>query len=198
MLLLQADCDTRKCCWVGDDVNMGSCYHRLPSPYSLSLTSASQVGFNLQTSVPDPDPNPDQHFFWASRIRIRIHLVRDVDPDPSIILLYIIKQNSKENLDSYCFVTSESISQSHGFEDPGIRIRTKMSCIRNTGSNHGGTLRTKHCRLCINCYGTRPKGGYSNSSPTPSTHTHNHPGFVIMKRRQCIVLQVPPWFKRKF
>ncbi len=27
------------------------------------------------------------HIFWASRIRIRIHLVRDVDPDPSIILL---------------------------------------------------------------------------------------------------------------
>jgi hypothetical protein len=35
--------------------------------------------------LPDPDP-----------------LVRDVDPDPN---LSIIKQNSKKNLDSYCFVT---------------------------------------------------------------------------------------------
>jgi hypothetical protein len=34
--------------------------------------------------LPDPDP-----------------LVRDTDPDPSII-----KQNSKKNIDSYCFVTS--------------------------------------------------------------------------------------------
>ena len=34
-----------------------------------------------------PDPHPDT-------------LVRDMDPDPSII-----KQNSKKNIDSYCFVT---------------------------------------------------------------------------------------------
>jgi hypothetical protein len=56
------------------------------------------------------------HFLSVLRIRIRIHrilmflglpdsdlLVRDTapDPDPSII-----KQNSKKNLNSYCFVTS--------------------------------------------------------------------------------------------
>jgi hypothetical protein len=37
------------------------------------------------------DPNPDQ-------------LVRAVNPDPSII-----KQFSKKNLDSYCFVTSSAL-----------------------------------------------------------------------------------------
>jgi hypothetical protein len=36
----------------------------------------------------DPDPDPDP-------------LVRDADPDP-----FIIKQNSKKNIDSHCFVTS--------------------------------------------------------------------------------------------
>ncbi len=83
MLLLQADCDTRKCCWVGDDVTVGSCYHRLPSPYSLSLTTASQVGYNVQTSVPDP---PDPHFLGLPDPDSD-PLVRGVDPDPSIILL---------------------------------------------------------------------------------------------------------------
>jgi hypothetical protein len=34
---VQADCDTRECCWVGDNVTAGFCYHRLPSPYSLSI-----------------------------------------------------------------------------------------------------------------------------------------------------------------
>jgi hypothetical protein len=108
MLLLQADCDTRKCCWVGDDVNVGSCYHRLPSPYSLSLSTASQVGYKVQTSVPDPDPNPDPdpdpHFLGLP----------DPGSDPfsqrcrsgSFYHPSIIKQNSKKILDSYCFVTS--------------------------------------------------------------------------------------------
>jgi hypothetical protein len=39
-------------------------------------------------SVADPDPHPDP-------------LVRDMDPDP-----YVLQQNFKKNIDSYCFVTS--------------------------------------------------------------------------------------------
>ncbi len=39
-------------------------------------------------SLPDPNPDP---------------FIRGVDPDPDPS---IIKQNSKKNLDSYCFVTS--------------------------------------------------------------------------------------------
>jgi hypothetical protein len=38
---VQADCDTRDCCWVGDNVTDGFCYHRLPSPYSLFITTSS-------------------------------------------------------------------------------------------------------------------------------------------------------------
>jgi hypothetical protein len=47
------------------------------------------------------------HFAYSKpvlriRIRIRIHMFLDLlDPDP-----FIFKQNSKKNLDFYCFVTS--------------------------------------------------------------------------------------------
>jgi hypothetical protein len=60
------------------------------------MAGPSYTFYILYVSVPDPDPDP---------------LVRGVDPDPppdsdpSIILLSSSK-NSKENLDSYCFVTS--------------------------------------------------------------------------------------------
>ncbi len=65
--------------------------------------------------------------------------VRGLDPDPSII-----KQNSKKNLDSYCFVTYFGFFLSLK-DDPDpdplvrgmdlrirIRIHTKMSWIRST------------------------------------------------------------------
>jgi hypothetical protein len=54
---------------------------------------------HMFSGLPDPDP-----------------LVRGVDPDTSIV-----EQNSKKNLDSYCFVTFIgliSISQGHGSADP--------------------------------------------------------------------------------
>jgi hypothetical protein len=43
-----------------------------------------QIRIRMYLGLPDPDP-----------------LVRYTDPDPSII-----KQNSQQNLDSFCFVTS--------------------------------------------------------------------------------------------
>ncbi len=53
---------------------------------------------------------------------------------------------------------------------------------------HGGTWRTMHCRLCIKCYGTGQWGGGRCALPQP-LHTHKR----LVERRQCIVLQIPPW-----
>jgi hypothetical protein len=50
-----------------------------------------------EISVPDPS---DPHVFRPSG---SICQVSGIDPDPDT---FIIKQNSKENLDSYCIVTS--------------------------------------------------------------------------------------------
>jgi hypothetical protein len=57
-----------------------------------------------KTSAADPDPNPDPHFLG---LLDPDPLVRGMDPDPaSDPDPSITKQNSKKNLDSYCFVTS--------------------------------------------------------------------------------------------
>jgi hypothetical protein len=51
------------------------------------------------SSVPDLDPNPDPPDPHYLGLPDPDSLVRGVDPS-------IIKQNSKKNLDSYCFATS--------------------------------------------------------------------------------------------
>jgi hypothetical protein len=61
--------------------------------------------------------------------------------------------------------------------------------------DRGGTWRTMHCRLCIYFHGTGQGvcvcgggGGMLHSTPpTPIT------GSNYFQRRQCNVLQVPPW-----
>ncbi len=103
-------------------------------------------------SVADPDPS-DPYFFCGL----------DPDPDPFVSGMNpdpsIIKQNSKKNLDSYCFLTlylweknsfllASWRSMTKG-QDPDplvrgmdsrvqirIRIHTKMSWIRNNGWNY--------------------------------------------------------------
>jgi len=55
----------------------------------------------------------------------------------------------------------------------------------------GGTWRTIHCRLCINCYGTGycvcVWGGWCHPLPFPLAVS-----VTFMQRRQCFVLQTPP------
>jgi hypothetical protein len=52
----------------------------------MKIQAVFRIRIRIRKFLDHPDPDP---------------LVRDTDPDPSII-----KQNSKENLDFYCFVTS--------------------------------------------------------------------------------------------
>jgi hypothetical protein len=77
--------------------------------YGKNLWMAAE--FNLQGNH-GPGPQfrmdqdlPDSPAVFRIQIRIRIHRIHmflgPPDPDPSII-----KQNSKTNLDSYCFATS--------------------------------------------------------------------------------------------
>jgi hypothetical protein len=66
-----------------------------PVGYPLSVF---QLKFLLFTSVADPDPE-DGIFLGLPDLD---PLVGGTDPDP----ISIIKQKSKKNLDSYCFVTS--------------------------------------------------------------------------------------------
>jgi hypothetical protein len=67
------------------------------------------------------------------------------------------------------------------------------------GLTHGGTWRTMHCRLCIKIYGTGKwvcecvVGLGFAAPPPPPPPTHYPFPYQFMQRRQCIVLQVPPW-----
>jgi hypothetical protein len=64
-----------------------------------------------RTHTPQVSPSPAPYTVRVPVLRIRVRmfldlldpdpLVRGMDPDPSIIM-----QNSKKNLDFYCFVTS--------------------------------------------------------------------------------------------
>jgi hypothetical protein len=76
------------------------------------------------------------------------------------------------------------------------------------GQGYGGTWRTLHCRLCIICYrsdyhyrlciiflwnqlmsmGVWRRSWSAKPPPPPLDGS-----LTIMQRRQCIVLQIPPW-----
>jgi hypothetical protein len=80
-------------CYTDFHVDLGGTsvwYHLLRGQKIFWLIPPTPV--NLKASVPDPDP-PDPYVFEPRGSGFFHH--------PSII-----KQNSKKNLDSYCFVTS--------------------------------------------------------------------------------------------
>ncbi len=100
---------------------------------SLLHSTGTGNGFFLfckYYSISDPDPHRFGSTKPVFRIRIRIHRTHmflgllDPDPDPSLI-----KQNSKKNLDSYCFVTS------YGLLSLSTRIRNTAT-IRNEKNLH--------------------------------------------------------------
>jgi hypothetical protein len=115
-------------CYTDFHVDLGGTsvwYHLLRGQKIFWLIPPTPV--NLKASVPDPDP-PDTHGFGppgSGSISQRCGSGFGSSHHP-----VIIKQNSKKNLDSYCFVTSlDFLSLKNDVNVPS-KSNSRKNCVK--------------------------------------------------------------------